>query len=195
MSVNQIVVTRKADDKDLDDIQLLIRDSFFAMLEFTGEEWRERFDQTVKQQISSELVSPSFERIYFSSNNNHFWVAESIIDRRILGCVGLKRIIYEEAELVRMAVSEKLRGGGIGGKLISSLIAFCKDKKISRIVLTTANPHSAKFYMKNNFNVVSINKMPLTPTTDIEIYKMVNYLRETEVRNIAVVGGTHGNER
>lgn len=58
-------------------------------------------------------------------------MAES--ENKIVGCVGLKRLGDDDAELVRMSVSSSARGNGVGRQLFEVLLAFCKSHSILRI--------------------------------------------------------------
>lgn len=51
-----------------------------------------------------------------------------------------------------MGVVPEDRGHGSGSLLIKTLINYCKEKQnINQIHLTTGNPLSVKFYIKNGF--------------------------------------------
>lgn len=145
------VTVRKAGVSDLPAIHQLIRESFAAMVEHSylcGEAFWARMAQSM---IDTELSEREFETIYFS-NSNFFWVAES--DGNVVGCVGVKHSNPPgpSAELVRMAVSPSCRSSGIGGVLIQSLIDYCSaNESLSKIVLTTGNPRSVRFYEKHGF--------------------------------------------
>lgn len=146
-------IVRAATKADLPMIHNIIRDSFLAMEEFSclGKQfWLNGADKLIK----TELHEDNFETIYFDkTNDNHFWVIENTANGNIIGCVGLKRLRNEDkAELVRMGVVPEHRGHGSGSLLIKTLINYCKEKQnISQIHLTTGNPLSVKFYIKNGF--------------------------------------------
>jgi len=51
-------------------------------------------------------------------------------------------------------VTPTLRNQGIGSVLVKELINFCKTKpEVTKIVFTTANPESVKFYAKCGFTI------------------------------------------
>lgn len=145
-----MVNIRPADANDLECIRELIKHSFGAMTEMYGSENSSLFDEAWEKSIQTDLLSSdSFQSIYFSQAKTHFWVAES--SGKVIGCVGLKNRTDDEAELVRMAVTPKLRSKGIGRELITVLTAFCTKHGYSRIVLYTANPKASHFYSKHGF--------------------------------------------
>lgn len=53
------------------------------------------------------------------------------------GCVALRRIDGDTAEMKRMYVRERYRGTGLGRKLALAIIAEAKQRKHARIVLDT----------------------------------------------------------
>lgn len=52
-----------------------------------------------------------------------------------------------------------------------------------------------KFYLKHGFITYSENKFPLSGTNTLTLYSMIKYLTQKIIKNVTVVGGTHGNER
>ena len=198
------IIIRKATNADLSSIPDLIRDSFYAMLDYVSPDQKPYFDVSIQDMYNKELNESSFENIYFASGNNYFWVAESTtvdskvegeISKSILGCVGLKRISYDEAELVRMAVSPHIRGSGVGAKLVSTLLTYCRNKKISYITLTTANIRAAHFYSKNGFQTIYERAVPIPNMNDLKVSYMCYYIYEKLIKKVVVVGGTHGRHK
>ena len=94
-----------------------------------------------------------------------------------------------------MAVDPTIRSNGIGSSLVKTLLEFAKSTGNLRISLVTANPLAAKFYSKNGFLTHSIKTVPLPAGLQLEVYSMIMILGERIVENVAVLGGTHGNER
>lgn len=67
--------------------------------------------------------------------------------------VGAGRINYpkkETAKIERMAVLEKARGQGIGGKILEAMLNFLADKNITEITLD-AQCHAKGFYERFGF--------------------------------------------
>jgi GNAT superfamily N-acetyltransferase len=83
-----------------------------------------------------------------------FWVAE--VDGAVLGCVGLNERHYEDADLLRMAVSPASRGMGIGQLLVAQLESYAISRNIVRLHCITANLAAGRFYVdKCGYFVVS----------------------------------------
>ena len=209
--LTDIIIIRKATNADLPSIRDLIRDSFYAILDYVSPDQKPYFDVSIQDMYDKELNESSFENIYFASGNNYFWVAESMqasltsstidskvqgeISTSILGCVGLKRISYDEAELERMAVSPHIRGSGVGAKLVSTLKTYCRGKKISYITLTTANIRAANFYSKNGFQTIYERAVPIPNMNDLKVSFMCYYIYEKLIKKVVIVGGTHGRHK
>ena len=203
LSLGNILI-RKATNADLPSIRDLIRDSFYAMLDYVTPDQKPFLDADIEDMYHKELNENLFENIYFTSGNNYFWVAESTtindkvesdISTSILGCVGLKRISYDEAKLVRMAVSPYIRGFGVGPKLVATLLTYCRNKKISYITLTTANIRAAHFYSKNGFQTIYERAVPIPNMNDLKVSYMCYYIYEKLIKKVVVVGGTHGRHK
>ena len=185
---------RQARLNDLPSIHNLIRQSYLAMLDHTGEEMRERWEKGADDSINGDLSAEKFEMTYMTNYGNNFFVAETE-DDQIAGCVAIKRSSQDEAELIRMAVDPNIRSQGIGGTLINKLLAYAKETGVLRISLITANPLAAKFYSKNKFATYHSFKYPFAEGKFLTVFKMIFYFGEKIIRNVAVIGGTHGNER
>jgi succinylglutamate desuccinylase/GNAT superfamily N-acetyltransferase len=158
---------------------------------FTG--WGPAADRA----IVTELNESAFMSTFFASDYTHFWVAESDDPAEgVVGSVGVKRHSQDEGELVRMAVSPRCRGGGIGAKLITELVSFCVAAGVCRIHLTTANPQAANFYKKHDWVVASQAQFsPIPGTKMLDVFKMVKYIGSRLFDRVTIIGGTHGNER
>jgi N-acetylglutamate synthase-like GNAT family acetyltransferase len=185
---------RSATVDDLSQLRKLILDSFLAMTEFQGEDSRERLESAAVKSMDADLVPQVFSKLYFDKPSNHYWVAVDA-NNNILGCIGLKRRNIAEAEVVRMAVESSLRGKGVGTRLFQTMEKFSKDSSVLRLHIVTANPLSAKFYAKSGAVVVQESDFSLGNGKTVNVFYLVKYFGEKIVRKVAVVGGTHGNER
>ena len=96
-------------------------------------------------------------------------------------------------------MSGKLRGGGIGALLIQTLLEFATQQGYMRICLTTINGGAARFYKKMGFVSSEEKKITMLVVGEAPVYPivfyMVFYLADKLIRTVAIVGGTHGNER
>ncbi len=216
LNMSASIRIRSAVTNDLNRIQYLIKESFLAMLPHTHESMRPQMEGNAEKAIQDELVDDKFTQIFLSKPENHFWVAVNDDDAGtysltitpalllthlfiVIGCIALKRVTCDDCELVRMAVDPTIRSNGIGSSLVKTLLEFAKKTGNIRISLVTANPLAAKFYSKNGFLTHSVKRFPLPieggGTVQIELYIMLFILGERILENVAVLGGTHGNER
>ena len=108
------------------------------------------------------------------------WIAEC--GDAIVGCVALKHDpLCDEGELVRMAVSQTLRGGGVGQKLYAALEAHCRALGVHRVHLMTANPNSASFYhRKCGFSMLA-EKPTVRGSCVFNVSHMAQYIRSGEL--------------
>src|SRR2546423_7931713 len=63
------------------------------------------------------------------------WIAES--KGEFAGCISAVRVDDRTVQLRKFLVEPKMRGQGIGKKLIQHLIGYCKEKKYEKIFLWT----------------------------------------------------------
>jgi len=178
---------RTATSNDLTTVHALIKDSFAALNDHTPPEFHARIKESAESLCKNELTEPKFSETYFSSYGTCFWVVEDVDKKAVMGCVAVKRVSQDMAELVRMAVAPACRSQGLGKLLIDELVAYCARTGVLQIFLTTGNPRSGAFYAKHGF----INLYG----PDSRMMKMFKYLGERVIRRVAIVGGTHGNER
>jgi len=143
--------------------------------------------------ISKEFTEELFNSVHFKDEFTYFWVAESS-DHSVVGCVAVKPVSTDEAELIRMAVDSTLRSQGIGQILVSELVRFCCALGFLRITCLTGNAKAALFYEhKCGFACVEKRIIPSSTRTMV-VHRLVKYLHERLIKNVAIVGGTHGNE-
>lgn len=187
---------RQAKVADLPSIHDLIRESYAAMNEITGEAMKEMWEKGAEKAIASgDLVEESFIKTYLTTPGANFWIAE-VNDGGVVGCVGLKRTGLREGDLVRMSVTGKSRSLNIGNKLVSGLEEHCIEHNIERVHLVTANTRAASFYQnKCKFSLTHGFTYDAFGVT-MKVAKMTKFLSpDRPVKNVVVVGGTHGNER
>ncbi|WP_276380981.1 helix-turn-helix domain-containing GNAT family N-acetyltransferase [Flavobacterium sp. H4147] len=73
----------------------------------------------------------------YSPENDRIWMAE--YNNKIVGCVAIVHQSNEEAQLRWFLLDPAFRGLGIGKKLLSDAIDFCKEKKFKNVFLLTTN--------------------------------------------------------
>jgi N-acetylglutamate synthase-like GNAT family acetyltransferase len=158
---------RRATIRDLPAIHGLIRASFAAMNDHAPhlhEVWAKGAEQGI---ADGDVSAASFEKEYLSSPDTvGFWVAEHR-ELGVIGCAGLKRTGPDEGELLRMAVSPSVRGGGVGARLVSELMEFARRSGVRHVHLTTANPTAARFYRKTGFALES--EFPVAIKDPVEV--------------------------
>ena len=202
-------LVRRAKREDLQAIRQLIMDSYMAMSDYAPKLsafWETGGKNTYSPE--GDLHENNFDQYLVDFENGSadlnyekeaaFWVAE--LNSQVIGCVGLRRIHTGDAELVRMAVDPHLRGGGFGLKLVQELTNYCTRRGFLRVHCTTANTSAARFYCeKCGFIVKSKRDVHLVLGPDQEGdfvgQSLVKHVGERIVRSVAVIGGTHGNER
>ena len=187
MSASSGFKVRVAASADLPTIHSLIKDSFAALNDHTPPEFHARIQESAESLCKNELTEPKFHETYFTTYGTCFWVVEDVGNQEVLGCVAVKRVSQDLAELVRMAVSPTCRSQGLGKLLIDELVSYCAANGVLQIFLTTGNPRSGAFYKKHGF--VNLYE------PDSRLMKMFKYLGERVITRVAIVGGTHGNER
>ena len=114
----------------------------------------------------------------------------------IAGCCGCKRRNGPfELELVNLVVSPNFQRRGIAGRLVNGIFDFARDNGYQRVFLTCATPSAQQFYFKAmGFEPVSC-WAPKTQMSGLIGYGFVKYLVARQIRKVAIMGGTHGNER
>jgi GNAT superfamily N-acetyltransferase len=86
---------------------------------------------------------------YLNPPGSHFWVADQA--GQIKGMVGIQREDEEVAELRRMSVASDTRRQGIGGQLLETTDAFCREQGYQRIRLTTVTQLQPAIAMYRKF--------------------------------------------
>lgn len=185
---------RTATLADLPIMRQMTIDSFVAMKEFFSGPFADNLENIAKQEIEKDLADDKFLPTYFDSPLTHYWVGEDEGTGQILGTVAIKRNNIEEAELVRMAVDKDIRGKGTGSQLFRHMLSFCRETRVHRISIVTGNPKSRDFYLKMGAALVAVDEIG-TPGGKVSVNRMFYYLHDKVIRKVAVVGGTHGNER
>lgn len=76
-----------------------------------------------------------------------------VLDDKVVGTVGLKKINDDTAELKALYLSKELRGQGLGLKLINSVIDKAKEKGYKLILLDSMSKYkeAVKLYEKVGF--------------------------------------------
>ncbi|XP_034389457.1 probable N-acetyltransferase camello [Cyclopterus lumpus] len=117
----------------------------------------ELFDSFVREKIRTDMQD--IPGNYLSRPDDCFWVAEAEVDgtTRILGMVAL---VTEQSgkerygELLRMIISPSCRRMGLGLRMAQTVIDFCKERGLSKVVLHTSSTQTAavSLYEKLGFS-------------------------------------------
>ncbi|MET3028540.1 bifunctional helix-turn-helix transcriptional regulator/GNAT family N-acetyltransferase [Flavobacterium sp. UW10123] len=73
----------------------------------------------------------------YSPENDRIWMAE--YNNKIVGCVAIVHQPNEEGQLRWFLLDPAFRGLGIGKKLLTEAVDFCKEKKFKNVFLLTTN--------------------------------------------------------
>ncbi|UWY30289.1 bifunctional helix-turn-helix transcriptional regulator/GNAT family N-acetyltransferase [Flavobacterium sp. TR2] len=73
----------------------------------------------------------------YSPENDRIWMAE--YNNKIVGCVAIVHQPNEEAQLRWFLLDPAFRGLGIGKRLLTDAVEFCKAKKFKNVFLLTTN--------------------------------------------------------
>ena len=89
-----------------------------------------------------------------------------------VGCVALTPLRDGIHELSKMAVSPKLRGQGLGRRLLAHTIDHAKSIGAKRLVLTTNTKllNAIHLYESLGFRHVSAQNLPPTPYTRVDVF-------------------------
>lgn len=108
------------------------------------------FESMVAKELAGLLSS-------FDPDHDGFWTAAS--DGKVIGSVAIDGSAFAArgARLRFLIVEPEFQGRGIGGRLVSSAVEFCRSKKFKMVFLTTfAGLDAARhLYEKNGFRLVS----------------------------------------
>lgn len=96
-----------------------------------------------------EGLSNSFTQSYFTA----------ILDGQTVGYICLFHL-FEEGELLNIAVDPAKRGMGIGQAMIDMMMGYLKGKNVSRITLEVRESNTAakNLYTKNGFSPIAVRK-------------------------------------
>jgi amino-acid N-acetyltransferase len=76
---------------------------------------------------------------------------------KIVGCVSLENYGSDLAEIRSLAVSQQIRGRGLGGRLVEFALAEARRKNIARVFAVT---HAPDFFVRHGFSASSRRAVP-----------------------------------
>jgi N-acetylglutamate synthase-like GNAT family acetyltransferase len=109
-------------------------------------------------------MQPDLSNIHamYQKQKGNFWIA--LYEGRVIGTTGIYYLNDSAVELRRMFVKESYRGNefGVGQDLLDSAISWTKENGFKEIFLETTDwlAAASRFYLRNNFTYISIDKLP-----------------------------------
>ncbi|KAJ3602082.1 hypothetical protein NHX12_029842 [Muraenolepis orangiensis] len=96
---------------------------------------------------------------YMSQPDDGFWVAETAGEGKVVGMVAVvakKNGAERYGELFRMNISPSMRRVGLGSRLTQTVLDFCKQRGMTKVVLETSSSQTAgiALYQKMGFKHV-----------------------------------------
>lgn len=81
---------------------------------------------------------------------------------RVVGSVGVHRFEDDVAELHRLYLDAPVRGRGLGDALVQTVLAWCRDNGISRLLLwsDTRFVHAHRLYLRHGFRQTGERELP-----------------------------------
>ena len=93
------------------------------------------------------------------ANNNVISLFTATLNNEVVGYICMFHL-FEEGELLNIAVSPDYRKRGIAQQLINKMFEIFKQKNVTRITLEVreSNVNAKNLYLKNGFNPIGIRK-------------------------------------
>ncbi len=80
-----------------------------------------------------------------------------LVNNIIAGYI-IARVVFDEVDIINIAISEKFRKLGLGGKLIEAVIKATKNAKIYSLEVRETNYSAIKLYEKYDFERIGVRK-------------------------------------
>lgn len=100
---------------------------------------------------------------HYGGTAGAFWVAR--LDGRVVGSVGVERLADGRAELHRLYLDAALRGRGVGRDLVETVLGWCRDAGIRRLILwsDTRFDRAHRLYEGMGFRQTGERELPDDP--------------------------------
>lgn len=128
-------------------------------------------------QIIALLAQVNFDKIAINAEN--FWVAS--IQTSIVGCGQIIAMADGNIELASVVVSEKMRGQGIGGKLVKKIIS--QEKR--RPVYLMCRMQRQNFYERAGFEEIDDAFLP--PIYQAKVKNKRKEVKKANIKGLAMV--------
>lgn len=127
-------------------------------------EWLEKFD------LFEEADIPMIENPKATILNKGGFIFLAQYEDTIVGTIALKKVKSSNFELLKLGVNTNYQGLGIGKKLVTHCINFCKTKQAEKIILETNSKleSAIALYKKLGFQEVTLTNV----NYELSDYKM-----------------------
>lgn len=107
---------------------------------------------------------------FYQTNGGNFWVAKD--NGKVVGTIALLDIGNNQGALRKMFVAEAYRGKEVAKRLLTTLLAWARQKAFREIYLGTTEKfvRAQQFYEKNGFAEVNKSDLPAQfPIMDVDV--------------------------
>ncbi|MBT3285630.1 GNAT family N-acetyltransferase [Candidatus Bathyarchaeota archaeon] len=113
------------------------------------------FDSTFEPYVARPMSEFSLAG---DQSRQQIWVVE--MDGKIVGCIAIVDAGGNEAQLRWLLLTKETRGKGLGERLMSEAVDFCREKGYNNVFLWTIDAlHAARgLYLKHRFKVTEEKK-------------------------------------
>jgi N-acetylglutamate synthase-like GNAT family acetyltransferase len=112
------------------------------------------FDPT----FEAYVAGPLSEFVRASSLRERLWIAER--EGRIVGCVAIVAAAEHTAQLRWFLVDPSVRGVGLGKRLLSEGVAFCKECGYRNVILWTVSALTTAAHLYRAAGFQKVEEMP-----------------------------------
>jgi RimJ/RimL family protein N-acetyltransferase len=118
--------------------------------------------ESIALEFKQNILTENYKKIIELAElqNCKFWVA--IVNKKVVGTIGLVELENQNAEIKKMFVSKSFRGQGISKLLLQTLTNWTMQNKFKHIHLGTMAQFEVaqRFYEKNGFKKISKFELP-----------------------------------
>ncbi len=138
------------------------------VVKYTKEKFNALYE--IEKEAFSDFWSEKGMKEELSLKQAHYYVAEE--DGTVFGFAGFW-LIFEEAEIMKVAVKKSERGKGIGNSLLTAIIDDAKSLGADKILLEVreGNTPARKLYEKHGFISYAVREKYYGGTENAVLYK------------------------
>ena len=94
----------------------------------------------------------------YDENKERLWIVEK--NNRIMGSIAIVHVNEETAQLRWFLLESEIRGRGIGKKLITAALDFCRERSYKKVMLMTSSDliTARALYARYGFKIKDVNK-------------------------------------